>query len=82
MVVTQIFMKSNPNIFRFQNVTKTKLIEHCCEGYNNINFKNESTVCLPICRGGCGHGICDSPNQCVCDIGYEGNSILLNCFNC
>lgn len=71
-------MNSNLKIFQFQNVTKTKLNEHCCEGYNNINSKNESLACLQMCRGGCGHGVCESPNVCVCDIGYEGKSIQLN----
>ncbi|KAJ6647481.1 Lariat debranching enzyme B [Pseudolycoriella hygida] len=60
-------------VIKLQNVTKTKLIEHCCEGFNNINLNNnESLVCLPICRGGCRQGVCESPNQCVCGIGYEG----------
>lgn len=29
-------------------------------------------ICRPLCRGGCGKGICQAPNSCKCDVGYEG----------
>ena len=58
-------------IFYFQNVTKTRTTEHCCVGYAEVQFQNDTT-CVPTCRGGCVQGYCSSPNLCKCNIGYEG----------
>lgn len=37
-----------------------------------LNETAETLVCRPICRGGCGKGICHAPNSCKCDVGFEG----------
>lgn len=61
--------KATPLIL--QNITKTRLVEHCCEGYTESR-EEEELICKPICRGGCGKGYCHGPNHCICDLGYTG----------
>lgn len=92
-----------------QNVTKTRLIGHCCTGYAEIksNGDNSSAIaealvvsatteatiitttatatvttltCMPVCRGGCGQGLCSAPNLCACNIGYEGRHCMQSMF--
>ncbi|XP_037911528.1 uncharacterized protein LOC119651809 isoform X2 [Hermetia illucens] len=65
-------------VIKLQNVTKTKSIEYCCEGYAEITSGNE-TICKPICRGGCGRGVCHIPNECHCDPGYIGRHCTHRC---
>ncbi|XP_062552703.1 uncharacterized protein LOC134217887 isoform X2 [Armigeres subalbatus] len=76
-----------------QNVTKTRKIEHCCEGYEQITnehdipYSSNSSVhtatlsCRPICRGGCGRGHCQLPNTCSCEAGHTGKHCSQRCRN-
>lgn len=69
-----------------QNVTKTRKIEYCCEGYeehprNSSEEVVPSLVCHPICRGGCGRGSCTSPNVCSCEAGVTGKHCNQRCRN-
>ncbi|KFB53705.1 hypothetical protein ZHAS_00022081 [Anopheles sinensis] len=64
------------------NVTKTRRVEFCCEGYQEQRTDNgTSAECLPICRGGCIHGVCQAPNICSCESGFAGKHCLQRCKN-
>jgi hypothetical protein len=58
-------------IYMFQNVTKTRLVSECCEGYSELDDQ-----CAPQCGGmfeGCGsRGRCVAPDICKCDPGFHG----------
>ncbi|XP_038107575.1 uncharacterized protein LOC6042079 [Culex quinquefasciatus] len=71
-----------------QNVTKTRKIEYCCEGYEEQprNSSSEEAspnglACRPICRGGCGRGQCTAPNVCSCEAGITGKHCNQRCRN-
>uniref|UniRef100_A0A182JHI1 Uncharacterized protein n=1 Tax=Anopheles atroparvus TaxID=41427 RepID=A0A182JHI1_ANOAO len=65
-------------VFVKQNVTKTRRVEFCCEGYQEQRTGNgTSTECRPICRGGCIHGDCETP----CPEGLYGTMCVSKC-NC
>uniref|UniRef100_A0AAG5DVY1 EMI domain-containing protein n=1 Tax=Anopheles atroparvus TaxID=41427 RepID=A0AAG5DVY1_ANOAO len=69
-------------VFVKQNVTKTRRVEFCCEGYQEQRTGNgTSTECRPICRGGCIHGECQAPNVCSCEAGFAGKHCLQRCKN-
>ncbi|XP_055589558.1 laminin subunit gamma-1-like [Uranotaenia lowii] len=82
-------------VFVKQNVTKTRRIEFCCEGFEErleetVTFEGissppkNSTIrlnCRPICRGGCGRGTCEAPNQCSCEAGFTGKHCTQRCRN-
>ncbi|XP_059619266.1 uncharacterized protein LOC132263501 [Phlebotomus argentipes] len=55
-------------IIKWQNVTKTRLVEHCCDGYEEVTEANE-IICKPICPEGCRRGYCHQPGMCVCNPG-------------
>ncbi|XP_055642823.1 uncharacterized protein LOC129779401 [Toxorhynchites rutilus septentrionalis] len=71
------------------NVTKTRKIEYCCDGfeeYSQENLADSGTsplkrTCRPICRGGCGRGSCVSPNMCSCEAGFTGKHCIQRCRN-
>uniref|UniRef100_A0A182Y0P4 Uncharacterized protein n=1 Tax=Anopheles stephensi TaxID=30069 RepID=A0A182Y0P4_ANOST len=64
------------------NVTKTRRVEFCCEGYQERRTGNGTTTeCRPICRGGCIHGECLAPNVCSCEAGFGGKHCLQRCRN-
>ncbi|XP_053663400.1 laminin subunit beta-1-like [Anopheles marshallii] len=69
-------------VFVKQNVTKTRRVEFCCEGYQERRTGNgTSGECRPICRGGCIHGECTAPNVCSCEAGFGGKYCLQRCRN-
>ncbi|XP_058122439.1 uncharacterized protein LOC131293312 [Anopheles ziemanni] len=69
-------------VFVKQNVTKTRRVEFCCEGYQEQRTDNGTTAeCRPICRGGCIHGVCQAPNVCSCEAGFAGKHCLQRCRN-
>uniref|UniRef100_A0A1B0CG80 EMI domain-containing protein n=1 Tax=Lutzomyia longipalpis TaxID=7200 RepID=A0A1B0CG80_LUTLO len=57
-------------IIKWQNVTKTRLVEHCCDGYEEVTEANE-IICKPICPDGCRRGFCHQPGMCVCNPGCQ-----------
>lgn len=59
------------SIVWLQNVTKTRMVEHCCEGYTE-RTENNITICEPNFIGGCLKGTCEAPNKCKCDVGFMG----------
>ncbi|EAT40289.1 AAEL007968-PA [Aedes aegypti] len=77
------------------NVTKTRKVEYCCEGYEQITSEEDlqspispspdggvvKLLCRPICRGGCGRGHCESPNRCSCEAGFTGKHCTQRCRN-
>ncbi|XP_058056753.1 uncharacterized protein LOC131208121 [Anopheles bellator] len=67
-------------VFVKQNVTKTRRVEFCCEGYQE-HRTGSGTECRPICRGGCVHGVCLAPNVCSCEAGFSGKHCLQRCRN-
>ncbi|XP_053672173.1 uncharacterized protein LOC128722529 [Anopheles nili] len=69
-------------VFVKQNVTRTRRVEFCCEGYQERRTGNGSIgECHPICRGGCIHGECQAPNVCNCMSGFSGKHCLQRCRN-
>uniref|UniRef100_A0A182M698 EMI domain-containing protein n=1 Tax=Anopheles culicifacies TaxID=139723 RepID=A0A182M698_9DIPT len=69
-------------VFVKQNVTKTRRVEFCCEGYQERRTGNGTTgECRPICRGGCIHGECMAPNVCTCEAGFGGKYCLQSRFS-
>uniref|UniRef100_A0A1Y9J0J9 EMI domain-containing protein n=1 Tax=Anopheles quadriannulatus TaxID=34691 RepID=A0A1Y9J0J9_ANOQN len=69
-------------VFVKQNITKTRRVEFCCEGYQERRTGNGTIgECRPICRGGCIHGECQTPNMCSCEAGFSGKHCLQRCRN-
>ncbi|XP_065079584.1 laminin subunit alpha-4 [Ochlerotatus camptorhynchus] len=69
-----------------QNVTRMRKIEYCCEGYEQILAEEATTPtvattlsCRPVCRGGCGRGLCELPNSCTCEAGFTGKHCTQRC---
>lgn len=52
--------------------TASFTLEETMLSTTHLNRTTETLLCHPICRGGCGKGICHAPNNCICDVGYEG----------
>ncbi|GAB0098433.1 hypothetical protein DMENIID0001_141630 [Sergentomyia squamirostris] len=61
-------------IIKWQNVTKSRLVEHCCDGYEEVTEANE-IICKPICPDGCRRGFCHQPNMCVCNPGCQNGGL-------
>ncbi|XP_055712525.1 uncharacterized protein LOC129807342 [Phlebotomus papatasi] len=61
-------------IIKWQNVTKTRLVEHCCDGFEEVTEANE-IICKPICPEGCRRGFCHQPNMCVCNPGCQNGGL-------
>ncbi|XP_035781699.1 abnormal pharyngeal pumping eat-20-like [Anopheles albimanus] len=71
-------------VFVKQNVTKTRRVEFCCEGYQEQRSgRGDEAIseCHPICRGGCIHGACVAPSVCSCEAGFSGKHCLQRCKN-
>ncbi|XP_053692597.1 uncharacterized protein LOC128741044 [Sabethes cyaneus] len=67
-----------------QNITKTRKIEYCCEGYEENSTNGSAStnrICRPLCRGGCGRGTCVAPNSCLCEAGFTGKHCTQRCRN-
>lgn len=56
---------------RIENVTKSRMVETCCEGYQ---LNEVLRLCEPICSYPCENGgVCHKPELCSCGFGYEGS---------
>merc|ERR1712042_412423 len=46
----------------------------CNHGWTKDNDTDHLHPCItPVCKAGCVHGKCKSPDTCACEIGWEGN---------
>merc|ERR1711872_618052 len=51
----------------------------CQNGWTSVNDTDPLYPCAtPVCSDGCVHGVCEGPDICACDIGWEG----VNCSTC
>merc|ERR1712002_366740 len=56
-----------------------KGVVQCQNGWTSVNDTDPLFPCAtPICSQGCVHGLCEGPDICACDIGWEG----IDCNTC
>lgn len=54
----------------FQSYTELETKRFCCPGFK-IGTQTPSLTCEPVCEPPCLNSVCEAPDQCRCDHGFE-----------